>query len=298
MVSETPAAKPAAGLYLVATPIGNLEDITLRALSVLRGVDLILAEDTRRTRKLLTHYDIHASLKSLHEHNEAAQAPRLVERMLAGESMALVSDAGTPLISDPGHGLVRESLSAGVPVVPIPGPSSLLAALSASGLALDRFTFVGYLPRKSAARRRLLESLAADAGTLVALESPRRLARSLADAADVLGPRQAAVAREITKVHEEFIRGTLPEIAARFANHEARGEVVVCIAAAGASKEDPEASRQRAVALDREVLEARLQSLLAAGTRRNDALKQIAGEHGVTRREVYKLLLIETEEIP
>lgn len=299
--AETSSAPPAAGLYLVATPIGNLEDITLRALALLRGVDLILAEDTRRTRKLLSHYDIHAAMKSLHEHNEGAQAGRLAARMAAGESMALVSDAGTPLISDPGHLLVREAVAAGVPVVPVPGASSLLAALSASGLALDRFTFAGYLPRKSGARRRLFEGLCADPGTLVFLDSPRRLARSLADAADVLGARQVAVARELTKVHEEIIRGTLPEVAAHFAATEARGEVIVCIAGCGGEAgEDADRGTlsERIAGLDRDALGRRLEALIAGGTPRNEALKQIAGAHHVSRRDVYKLLMIETEETP
>ncbi len=299
---ETPPRQPDAGLYLVATPIGNLEDITLRALALLRGVDLILVEDTRRTRKLLSHYDIHASMKSLHEHNEGAQVRRLAARMAAGESMALVSDAGTPLLSDPGHLLVCEAVAAGVPVVPVPGASSLLAALSASGLALDRFTFAGYLPRKSGARRRLFESLCADTGTLVFLESPRRLARSLADAADVLGPRQIAVARELTKVHEEFIRGTLPEVAAHVAATEARGEVTLCVAGCGgklAENADRSATlSERIAGMDRDTLRHRLEALIAGGTPRNEALKQIAGEHRVPRREVYKLLMIKTEETP
>ncbi len=305
MTPETPETlprHPVAGLYLVATPIGNLEDITLRALALLRGVDLILAEDTRRTRKLLSHYDIRASMKSLHEHNERAQAERLAARMAAGESMALVSDAGTPLISDPGHLLVRQAIAAGVPVVPVPGASSLLAALSASGLPLERFTFAGYLPRKAGARRRLFESLCADPGTLVFLESPRRLARSLADAADVLGPRQVAVARELTKVHEEIIRGTLPEVAAHFAATEARGEVTVCVdgcgGKSGENADNPDALSRRIAGLDRDTLDRRLEALLADGTPRNEAIKQIAREHHVPRREVYKLLMTETEETP
>ena len=302
MTAETPPRQPVAGLYLVATPIGNLEDITLRALALLRGVDLILAEDTRRTRKLLSHYDIHASMKSLHEHNEEAQASRLAARMATGESMALVSDAGTPPISDPGHLLVREAVAAGVPVVPVPGASSLLAALTASGLALERFTFTGYLPRKSGPRRRLFESLCAEAGTLVFLESPRRLARSLAEAADVLGPRQIAVARELTKVHEEIIRGTLPEVAAHFAATEARGEVTVCVAGCGGESAENtdtlDTLPERIAALDRDALGRRLEVLIAGGTPRNEALKQIAGEHRVSRRDMYKLLMIETKETP
>ncbi|MGD8328071.1 MAG: 16S rRNA (cytidine(1402)-2'-O)-methyltransferase [Acidobacteriota bacterium] len=294
MSDENRQKKPPAGLYLVATPIGNLDDITLRALAILRGVELVLAEDTRRTRKLLSHFDIRTRLLSLHEHNETARTPRLVERLSAGESMALVSDAGTPLISDPGHELVRAAIDAGVAVVPVPGPSALLAALTASGLPLDRFTFVGYLPRKRGARERLFEELAADPGTLVFLESPRRLARSLADAAGVLGGRPVVVARELTKVHEELVRGTLPEIAARFAQAEVRGEVIVCVAGRdSAADSDADPSRGRGE-LDRDALRHRYEELLAGGTARNDALRRIAAENGVKRRDVYELLMIET----
>jgi 16S rRNA (cytidine1402-2'-O)-methyltransferase len=302
MVSDPPADKLAAGLYLVATPIGNLDDITVRALAVLRGVDLILAEDTRHSRKLLTHYGVHGAMKSLHEHNEAVLAPGLAARMAAGERMALMSDAGTPLISDPGHVLVREALAAGVAVVPIPGASAVIAALTGSGLALDRFTFAGFLPRKPGPRKRLFESLCDDPGTLVFLESPRRLAGSLADAAAVFGERSACVARELTKMHEEFIRGTLPDVAARFSETGARGEVVVCIAGSGAKSNavssGPAARRERIEALDRDVLGQRLEELVAGGSARKDALKQVATEHDVPRREVYKLLMIETEEKP
>lgn len=281
------------GLYLVATPIGNLQDITLRALDVLRGVDLVLAEDTRRTRKLLTHFDIRATLKSLHDHNEESQAKRLAERAAAGERLALVSDAGTPLISDPGHALVRAALDAGVAVVPVPGPSSLLAALTGSGLAVDRFLFCGYVPRKAGARRRLFEELATEAGTLVFLESPRRLAKTLADAAEVLGARPTAVARELTKVHEEFIRGTLPEVAAHFAGAEIRGEITVCVAGVGAL---PSTGNEEAKPLVGKDLEARFAQLLEEGAPRNEALKALAREHGVARRDVYQILFVEKEE--
>ena len=295
MKGATAADELAPGLYLVATPIGNLNDITLRALAVLRGVNLVLAEDTRRTRKLLSHFDIRARLQSLHAHNEAARAPRLAERLAAGERMALVSDAGTPLISDPGHELVRAALAAGVAVIPVPGPSAVLAALMASGLPLDRFTFAGYLPRKRGPRGRLFASLASDPGTLVFLESPRRLARSLADATRVLGARPAVVARELTKVHEELVRGTLPEVAARFAEGEVRGEVVVCIGGSGKLAVDAaEHPAAAAGALDREALRCRFEELLADGATRNDALKQIATEQGLKRRDIYTFLMVES----
>ncbi len=293
MPSDNDSESLPAGLYLVATPIGNLQDITLRALAVLRAADLVLAEDTRRTRKLLTHYEIRTSLKSLHDHNEWRLAQRLAERVAAGERMALVSDAGTPLISDPGHSLVRAMLDVGAAVIPIPGPSSLLAALTGSGLPVDRFTFCGFLPRKAGARRRLLESLAGEPGTLVFLESPRRLARSLADAAEVLGERPAAVARELTKMHEEFIRGTLPEVAARFADTEVRGEVTVCVAGASVVTTDAASARKP---LDRHDLDRRFAQLLEEGTPRNEALRTLARRHGVPRREIYQALLVEEEE--
>ena len=287
---EAPPDTPlSAALYLVATPIGNLADITVRALDVLRGADLVLAEDTRRTRKLLTHYDIPAALKSLHEHNERGQAEGLAARVAAGESIALVSDAGTPLISDPGHALVRAVIDAGAEVVPIPGPSAVIAALSASGLALDRFEYCGFAPRKSGARKRLFEQLAGQPGTLVFLESPHRLEHMLGDAADVFGDRPVAVARELTKVHEEIIRGTLPEVADQFAGTEIRGEITVCIAGA-------DAAEKAAAPLVREDLEARLAAMLEQGTPRNEALRTLAREHGVPRREVYRILLVEEEE--
>ena len=280
------------GLYLVATPIGNLDDITLRALSVLTKADLILAEDTRRTRKLLTHYEIGTQLKPLHEHNEDAQARRLAERLAEGESMAVVSDAGTPLISDPGFPLVREALARGIPVVPVPGASSVLAALTASGLPTDRFTFVGYLPRKHLGRRRFLEALAAEPGTLLFLESPRRLAAAIADAADILGPRRAVVAREMTKVHEEFIRGTLPDIAAQLAGAEVRGEVTVCVAGHG---EESVADREVDAEKLQEIREA-FEELTAGGMARNESVKQLARQRGLPRRAVYRAVLSDAEE--
>jgi 16S rRNA (cytidine1402-2'-O)-methyltransferase len=291
-----------AALYLVATPIGNLDDLTVRAGKILAAANLVLAEDTRRTRKLLNHLGVRRPMRSLHEHNERQLLDELVGRLASGESMALVSDAGTPLLSDPGFPLVRAALDAGIDVVPIPGASSLLAALTASGLPTDRFLFVGYLPRKSGARTTLLESLADEPGTLVFLESPRRLARSLAAAAEVFGARPVSVARELTKVHEEFIRGTLPEVAARLADAELRGEITVCLAGFGYRLEDSDASpddrRERVASLDGAELSRRFQGLLAAGTPRNEALKQLAREHDLPRREIYKLLMIEPEETP
>ena len=288
-MAQEPAEPTAPTLYLVATPIGNLEDISARALAALARVELILAEDTRRTRKLLSHYDIHSKLRAFHDHNERALAVELVAQIAAGRSMALVSDAGTPLISDPGFVLVRTALDADIRVVPIPGPSALLAALSASGLPPDRFTFTGYLPRKRGPRRAALAELVDEPGTIVLLESPRRLAAALEDAAEVLGNRPVAVARELTKVHEEFIRGTLGEVAEQLAGTDVRGEVTVCIGGRPATKPSDPAT------LDRAALAARFEQLLAAGTPRNEALRQLAREFGVPRRVVYGLLLTESE---
>ena len=274
-------------LYLVATPIGNLEDVTLRALSVLRSVDLILAEDTRHTRKLLSHHDIHTSIRSLHERNERAQLGRLVRRLRSGDDLALVSDAGTPAISDPGYPLVRAAIDAGATVVPVPGPSAVLAALVGSGLPTDRFLFVGYLPRKRGARRRALEELRHEPGTLIFLESPRRLAAALADAAELLGERPVAVAREVTKMHEEFIRGSLQEVARRLAASQVRGEVTVCVA----GSRHPVAARAAAPAPSPE-LEERFRALCQEGLQRNDALSRLARESGLPRRAVYEAVII------
>jgi 16S rRNA (cytidine1402-2'-O)-methyltransferase len=220
-------------LYVVATPIGNLGDTTTRAVETLRSVDAIAAEDTRRTRKLLSHFEIRTPLLAYHEHNEERAARGIVERLVRGDSIALVSDAGTPLVSDPGFRLVQLAIASGVEVVPIPGASSITAALSASGLPPQPFYFGGFLPRKSGARRRRLDEIADLSGTLVFCESPHRVAAALADAADVLGPRRAAIAREMTKVHEEFIRGTLLELADVASSGGLRGEMVLLIEGAG-----------------------------------------------------------------
>ena len=201
-------------LYLVGTPIGNLEDITLRALRVLGEVDLIACEDTRHTGKLLRHYKISKPLVSYHEHNERERAGELIEKLLAGLSVALVSDAGMPLISDPGYHIVGEAARVGVPVVPIPGPSAVIAALAASGLPTAEFVFAGFLPPRRGARRRRLEDYLLTPSTLVFYEAPHRIKECLDDARQILGDRQAAVARELTKLHEEMIRGRLSDLAA------------------------------------------------------------------------------------
>ena len=274
-----PAPALAPGLYVVATPIGNLGDITLRALDTLAGADLIACEDTRVTRKLLTRYGIEARVTAYHEHSGGEPHRRLLDRLAEGWSVALVSDAGTPLVSDPGHRLVVDAAAAGVPVVPIPGPSSALAALAAAGLPTETALFVGFLPHKRVARRKRLAALAPVAATLVLFESPNRIAALLADAADELGARDAAICRELTKLHETFDRGTLAELAARYAEAEVRGEVVLVVAPPGPPP-----------APDMGEVETRLRAALdSMGVR--EAAQSVAAETGLPRRELYQMAL-------
>lgn len=226
-----PPARPVSpGLYLVATPIGNLRDITLRALDVLAAADLVLAEDTRVTAKLLSAYGLKAKLERCDDHASARAAEIAVERLREGAVVALVSDAGTPMVSDPGFVVARAAIAGGLPVHPIPGASSLLAALCIAGLPADRVTFAGFLPPKSGARRTALEELRTARQTLVFFESGPRLADSLADMAEVLGPRPAAVARELTKLYEECVRGSLPELAVDPRCQSPKGEIVIVVA--------------------------------------------------------------------
>ena len=241
------------GLYLVATPIGNLADITLRALAALAGADLVACEDTRHTGRLLAAHGVAAKLVSYNDHNAPRVRPRLIAQLHAGAIVCLVSDAGTPLVSDPGYRLVTEAIAAGVPVHPVPGPSAVLAALTVSGLPTDRFYFAGYLPARAQARRAALARIAAIDATLVLLESPRRLGALLADAAAALGARPAAVARELTKLHEEVVRAPLDALAGRFADRAPRGECVLVIGApaepAGQAVSDAEVDRLLGAAL-------------------------------------------------
>ena len=225
-------AKPRAGvLYIVGTPIGNLEDITLRALKTLAEADLIAAEDTRRTRKLLSRCEIAGKrLESHHDHNKEARTPGLLRRLEQGESVALVTDAGTPGLSDPGYYLVKRAIEAGIDVVPIPGPSALTAALSSSGLPTDRFAFEGFLPVKSGRRQRRLEELSRETRTVVLFEAPHRIAKLLSELEERMAGRQVVIARELTKIHEEFLRGTVREVAEKIGRRKARGEYVVLIA--------------------------------------------------------------------
>ena len=218
-------------LYLVSTPIGNLEDITLRALRILKEVDLIAAEDTRQTRRLLTHYEIKTPLTSYFEGNQKTKSEKLIARLKAGESVALVSDAGTPIISDPGYPLLQECIAEALPIVPIPGPSAILAAAAVSGLPLHNFTFEGFLSPKSGKRKRQLTQLADEKRTLILFESPHRLRRFLEDALDVMGERNIVIARELTKRFEEIFRGNISQALEKFQSTEPRGEFTIVIGA-------------------------------------------------------------------
>jgi 16S rRNA (cytidine1402-2'-O)-methyltransferase len=244
------AERPAPGLYLVATPIGNLGDITLRALALLKAADLIVCEDTRVARKLLSAYGLSGRLIAYNDHNAAKSRPRILESLARGEVVALTSDAGTPLVSDPGYRLIQEALAADCPVTALPGASAVLTALVLSGLPAERFFFVGFLPSKRAKRRSAVAELAAIPGALVIFEAARRLAPLLADLAEVLGPRPAVVARELTKLHEELRRGDLTTLAAHYgAAGPPKGEVVVVVAPPPAPAETPESDAGAADAL-------------------------------------------------
>ncbi len=274
------AARPLEpALYLVATPIGNLADITLRALETLAACDVLACEDTRVTRVLLDRYGIRQKPVAYHEHNAAEAGPRLIAALEEGRSVALVSDAGTPLVSDPGYRLVEAARAAGIRIVPVPGASAVLAALTASGLPSDAFLFAGFLPVKDGARRTRLEALKAVPATLVFFESPRRLADSLAAMAEVLGGRSAAVGRELTKAFEEFRTGALPELAAHYAAAGApKGEVVVCIGPPAAAEADAED-------IDRLLLS------LAAEMPASKAAGEAARMTGAKKPELYRRLL-------
>lgn len=269
-------------LYVVATPIGNLEDVTLRALRVLGEADLLLAEDTRRTRVLLDRHGIAGRPRSLHAHNEAARVEEVLAALAAGRRVALVSDAGTPLVSDPGGRLVAQAIAAGHDVVPVPGPSAALAALVASGLPAEAFSFVGFLPRKAGERSARLAALAARSETLILFESPRRVAATLRELARAFGERRACVARELTKLHEEIARGSLSELAHRF-EAGARGEVTIVVEGAPSVAEAP----------GDEELRQRVRALLAAGGSARDVAAQLARETGAPRRVLYALAVEE-----
>jgi 16S rRNA (cytidine1402-2'-O)-methyltransferase len=266
-------------LYVVATPLGNLEDVTLRALRVLREVSLVACEDTRHTRKLLVAHGIATPTTSYFEHNERLKGERILEVLRAGRDVALVSDAGTPAISDPGERLVRDARAAGIPVVPVPGPSAAAAALSVCGLATDRFLFVGFLPAKPGARRKTLEALASERPTLVFFESPVRVVDSLSDMIAAFGDREAFLCREATKLHEEYVRAPLSGLRERLvARGRVRGEIVLVVAGAPEAQpasEDPAALYRR---------------LAAQGLTRREAVKEAARRLGRPAREVYSIV--------
>ena len=272
-------------LYLVATPIGNLEDITLRAIRILKEADIIACEDTRQTQKLLQHYGIRKEMVSYHEHNELTRSPELAIELEQGAKIALVSDAGTPGISDPGHRLVTLCLRHHIPVVPIPGPSALVAALAASGLPTEEFLFIGFLPPRAGARRKALDALKAESRTLIFYEAPHRVVETLADATEILGPRPAVIAREVTKIHEEFLRGPLAELLESARKRAPRGEITLLIGPG-----DPQAQQvELSVSLKQRVEQLEAEG----GIDRKAALKQAARERGLGKREAYKQLLLE-----
>lgn len=281
LAGQTITAPPLApGLYLVATPIGNLRDVSLRALEILAAADVIACEDTRVTRKLLSHYGIGTPLTPYHDHNAATARPKLIARLAEGGRVALVSDAGTPLVSDPGYRLVRAAQTAAHPVTAAPGASAVLAALTVAGLPTDRFFFEGFLPTKEAARRGRIAELARIPATLVLFETGPRLAAALADLAAGLGGREAAVCRELTKLHEEVRRGTLAELAQAYrALPEPRGEIVIVTA--------PPAEAQPASAEEVDALLRNALNRLSV----KDAVDEVAGVSGQPRRDVYRRAL-------
>ena len=271
-----------ATLFLVSTPIGNLEDLSPRAADTLRTVGRVLAEDTRRTRILTERVGSSAKLVSLHEHNERERSPQILAWLGSGEDLALVSDAGTPLLSDPGARVVEAVLGAGHRVVPIPGPSAILAALVASGLPSERFVFLGFPPRKGGERRALLERVARSEETVVLFESPQRVVDLLEALAEACGPdRRAAAARELTKVHEEVSRGTLLEVAAYYREHPPRGEVTIVVAPAS------EADTTESIQEDARQLASRL---LAEGLKPSEAAKELAARLALARNDAYRVV--------
>lgn len=270
------------GLYVTSTPIGNLGDITVRALQVLAAADLVLCEDTRVTRRLIQHYSIETPLRPYHEHNAPKVRPAVLKRLQSGAAIALVSDAGTPLVSDPGYRLVREAMALGITVTAVPGASAPLAALAAAGLPSDRVLFAGFLPDRQAQRRRVVEELRDAAATLVFFVAARKLVPVLADLEDVLGDREAVVARELTKLHEEFLRGGVSDLRRTVAARGAlKGEVTLLVA--GARSGD-------AAAVDDEALDAEIVDALRGASVR-DVAAQVAQAHGLPRRRVYQRAL-------
>jgi 16S rRNA (cytidine1402-2'-O)-methyltransferase len=267
-------------LYIVATPIGNLEDITLRALRVLRDVDVIAAEDTRHTQILLSYHDIHTPLTSYHEHNEKTKAQELVTRLARDRNIALVSDAGTPAISDPGFRLVVQAIGAGIRIIPIPGASALTAVLSVTGLPTNRFVFEGFLPAKKKQRRERLQTLRHETRTLIFYEAPHRLKDTLDDIHELLGNRQAVLAREVSKIHEEFLRGPISKLIQALGGGEVRGEVTLIISgSAGESR------------VDENALKTEIRELKSRGLRVKEIAEVLGEKFGYPKKDIYRLAL-------
>lgn len=274
-------SKNSGRLYVCATPIGNLEDITLRALRVLKEADLIAAEDTRVTIKLLSHYGISTPMTSYHEHNEATRGRELIEEMKAGKKVALVSDAGMPGISDPGHRLIKACIEEGIPVEPVPGPSALITAVVISGLPTDSFIFQGFLPKKKGERTALLNELLSSGRTVVLFESPKRLKRTLEEALEIDPSISAVVARELTKKFEEVIRGTVSELLSRLRSTEIKGEIVLLFGPTKKRAQIPEPDDLREAVVD----------LIKKGTRKKQAISEVAKKYGISKHLVYETVI-------
>jgi len=272
---------PSGTLYVVATPLGNLGDLTLRATELLRRVPLVVAEDTRRTRPLLAHLDAHPRLLSFHAHSDAARLQDILDRLATGEDVALVSDAGTPVISDPGVDLIARARAAGIPVVPIPGPSAVATALSAAGISGDRYLFLGFPPRKGKERARWLERALAEPFTVVCFEAPGRTGELLGDLAEHDPDRTTVVARELTKLHEEFVAGTLGELAAKYRETAPRGEVTIVMTGRG----------ERESVLAQIDVESRAAELLGAGRSPRTVVTQLVDETGLPKNQVYRVVM-------
>jgi 16S rRNA (cytidine1402-2'-O)-methyltransferase len=268
-------------LYIVATPIGNLEDMTFRAIRILKEVDLIAAEDTRHSRKLLNHYGIATRMTPYHDHNEQLKTDYLLENLLAGQNIAIITDAGTPCIADPGYRIAKAAAEKGIRTVPIPGASAIVAALSASGLPSDRFAFEGFLPPKQGKRKSRLDALKNEDKVIIFYEAPHRLAATLSDMAEILGNRETVVARELTKIHEEFRNGTLHELADFYREQQVKGEVVILIAPPASASAQP--LQDPAPLLCQLLFEEKL-SL-------KDAVKQAAVQTGISRSDIYEMAL-------
>lgn len=282
MISSETNASQTGSLYIVATPIGNLEDISFRAVQILQTVAAIAAEDTRHTGKLLHHFQIKTPQISYHQHNTQTRTPELIGRLQTGQDLALVSDAGMPGISDPGVELVQACVEAGIAVIPIPGANAAIAAIVASGLPCDRFCFEGFLPSKSKARQQRLQNLATESRTIILYEAPHRLRQTLQDLAEQVGDdRQIVLARELTKRFEEFWRGTLQAAMAHYENNEPKGEFTLVLAGAEVGQTLPSET----------ALRAELQELLAQGWSKSRASRQLAEKHAMSRRQIYQLTL-------